>query len=70
MQIPAVLSEFARCKPMYKEFKGWQKDISKIRSFKALPKEAKSYILFIQRRLKVPIKIVSVGAERESNILL
>jgi len=69
-EIPALMSEFADCKPVYKEFNGWRKDISKTRSFSTLPKEAKSYILFIQRQLKVPIKIVSVGAEREANILL
>lgn len=69
-EIPALMSEFSNCKPVYKEFKGWKKDISKITSFNALPKEAKSYILFIQRELKVPIEIVSVGAERGANIFL
>lgn len=70
VEIPAVLSEFAKCKPVYKEFKGWKKDISRVRSFDALPKEAKSYILFIQNQLKVPIPIISVGAERNSIIRL
>ncbi len=69
-EIPALMSEFANCKPIYKDFKGWKKDISKVRSFNALPKEAKSYILYIQKQLHVPIKIISVGTERNSNIFL
>ncbi len=69
-EIPALMGNFEQCRPIYREFKGWQKDISKIRSFDALPKEAQSYILYIQRQLHVPIAIVSVGAEREANIFL
>jgi len=69
-ELPAMMSEFAKCKPVYKTFKGWKKDISKIRSFDALPKETKSYILYIRRELKIPVKIISVGAERTSNIFL
>lgn len=69
-EIPATMNDFSKCKPVYKTLKGWKKDISKIRSFNNLPKEAKSYILCIQRALQVPIKIVSVGAERDSNIFI
>lgn len=69
-EVPALMADFARCKPVYKEFKGWESDISKIRRLVDLPKEAKIYIKFIERQLKVPVKIVSVGAERKSNIIL
>ncbi len=69
-EYPSVTHQYYQCIPIYKTFKGWKKDISKIRSFDTLPKEAKSYILFIQRELRVPIKIISVGAERNSNIFL
>ena len=68
--VPALMTDFARCKPVYKEFKGWESDISKIRRLVDLPKEAKIYIKFIERQLKVPVKIVSVGAERKSNVIL
>jgi len=66
--VPAMMNEFSRCQPVYKEFKGWKKDISKIRKFKELPKEAQIYIKFIGKQLRVPIKIISVGAERNANI--
>ncbi|PIV37590.1 adenylosuccinate synthase [Candidatus Roizmanbacteria bacterium CG02_land_8_20_14_3_00_36_15] len=67
-EVPAMMNEFSRCQPVYKEFKGWKKDISKIRKFKELPKEAQIYIKFIGKQLRVPIKIISVGAERNANI--
>ena len=69
-EIPAMISDFDRCQPVYKEFKGWGSDVSKIRRFENLPKEAKIYLRFIEQQLKIPIKLVSVGAERESNIIL
>ncbi|MFZ6034681.1 MAG: adenylosuccinate synthase [Patescibacteria group bacterium] len=67
--IPALMSEFDKCKPVYREFKGWKQDISKVRKMSDLPKEARNYLDFIQKKLKTPIKIISVGAERSSNII-
>lgn len=67
--IPALMSEFDKCKPVYREFKGWKQDISKVRKMNDLPKEARNYLDFIQKKLKTPIKIISVGAERSSNII-
>lgn len=52
-------------KPQYRKFKGWKTDISKVRSFKKLPKQAKDYLYFIEKYLKVPITFISVGKERE-----
>jgi adenylosuccinate synthase len=52
-------------KPIYKEFKGWKKDISKIKSFAKLPKKAKDYLNFMEKYLEVPINFISVGKDRE-----
>ncbi|MFO8052682.1 MAG: adenylosuccinate synthase [Candidatus Omnitrophota bacterium] len=54
-----------KIKPIYKEFKGWNKDISKIKTFSKLPKEAKNYLNFIEKYLEVPINFISVGKDRE-----
>ena len=67
-EYPSITHDYYKCKPVYKVFKGWQKDISKIRKFKELPKEAKMYLKFIETELKVPIRIISVGPERNANI--
>jgi adenylosuccinate synthase len=52
-------------KPVYKEFRGWNKDISKIKSFSKLPKAAKTYLNFIEKYLGIPINFISVGKDRE-----
>lgn len=62
-------SELAKLKPVYKKFKGWNEDITKIRKFKKLPPACQKYIKFISSYLKIPVKIISVGAERKANIL-
>lgn len=59
----------AKVEPVYTEFKGWKCDISKARSYDELPEELKKYISFIETELQVPIKIVSVGADRAETIL-
>jgi len=69
-EAPSLMSLFEQCQPVYKTFKGWQKNISQIKKFENLPKEAQAYLKFIENELKIPIKIVSVGAERGDNIFL
>ncbi|HSH52414.1 MAG TPA: adenylosuccinate synthase [Bacteroidales bacterium] len=54
--------------PVYKKFKGWKEDISRIQSFANLPKTFKSYLQYIENQIKVPIKIISVGPNRNETI--
>jgi len=54
---------------VYEEHPGWKKDISGIRSFDALPAEAREYVLFVERKIRTPIKWISVGPRREQIIL-
>ena len=56
-------------KPIYKTFKGWEENISDTTSFEDLPNEAKEYIKFIEDFIKVPITFISVGPERNQNII-
>ncbi len=67
-EYPSITHEFYHCTPVYKVFKGWKKDISKIRKFKDLPPEAQKYVTFIGRSLKVPIRYIFVGPERGQTI--
>ena len=55
--------------PVYKEFQGWQADLTAMTSYDMLPSELKSYIEFIENEVGVPIKIVSVGPDRLQTIL-
>jgi len=70
LEVPSLIHEFEKCRPVYKEFKGWQKDISGMRKFGELPKEAQEYIKFIEKNLKVSVKYVFVGPERSQTIIL
>lgn len=56
--------------PIYKELPGWQQDISSVRTFSALPKEARDYVDFLQEQIQLPIKMISVGPHRDSIIHL
>ena len=52
--------------PIYKEFKGWNCDISNIKSYNDLPTNAKDYIEYIQNILDTKISIISVGPKTKS----
>jgi adenylosuccinate synthase len=66
---PADSHLISKLKPEYALFSGWKEDISGIRKYKNLPKHAKNYIEFIEKNLRVPIKMISVGPEREQIIV-
>ena len=56
--------------PVYKEFKGWQEDITQIKTESEIPIELKEYIAFIEAYVGVPIKILSVGPDRVQTLPL
>lgn len=56
-------------KPVYEELEGWNSSLDDIKSFDAMPKELKDYILYIEEKLGVPINLVSVGPDRTQTIL-
>ena len=51
--------------PIYKSFKGWNKDITAITDFTALPGEMKDYISYLDNFLGVPVKFISNGPGRD-----
>ncbi len=55
-------------KPVYKEFKGWEKSEG-IREFEELPKEAKDYILALEELCNAKIGIISTSPDREDTII-
>ena len=54
----------SKVRPVYEEVGGWAEDISGIRSFADLPKNAQVYIKKIEEFTKVPVKFISVGPKR------
>jgi adenylosuccinate synthase len=55
--------------PIYKEFNGWKKEISKATTLPELPRELIDYIKFVEGELKVPFTIISVGPDRKQTII-
>jgi adenylosuccinate synthase len=53
----------------YHNFDGFKSDLKNIKEFEKLPENCKKYISFIEDYLGLPIKIVSVGADREETIV-
>ncbi len=56
--------------PVYETFKGWNSDISNAKSLDELPENAKIYLDKLQELVGIPIKIISVGPDREQTIIL
>ncbi|WP_294592242.1 adenylosuccinate synthase [uncultured Rikenella sp.] len=55
--------------PIYKEFEGWSCDINGIRRYEEFPRQFKEYVEFIERETGVPVKIISVGPDRDETIV-
>ncbi len=58
-----------KIEPVYVEFPGWKTDMTKMTSEDEFPEEYNAYISFIEEETGVPVKIVSVGADREQTIV-
>lgn len=55
--------------PVYKEFKGWKRNLTEIKSENELPVEFKEYVKYIEEALGVPVKIISLGPDREQTLV-
>jgi len=56
-------------KPVYKELKGWNRDMTKMTSEDEFPQEFKDYVAFLEKELGVPICIISLGPDRKQTII-
>ena len=55
--------------PIYAELPGWKTDMSRMKSEDEFPEEFNAYLTFLEEELGVPVKIVSVGPDREQTIM-
>ena len=58
-----------KVEPVYTTLKGWNADLTQIRTIEAFPQELSDYIAFIEKELEIPITYVSVGPDREQTIV-
>lgn len=59
---------YAEITPVYKEFKGWKRDLTGVRREEDLPYEFMMYVKFIEQETGVPVRIISLGPDRENTI--
>ncbi len=55
-------------KPVYTNFEGWKCDLRDCRSYDEFPEAFKRYDDFIEQETGVPVKIISVGPDRDETI--
>lgn len=69
---PASMKKLEKCRPVYKEFPGWDFDPEDIvkKGYSALPATARDYIQFVSTHLAVPVYMVSVGPARHQTLVL
>jgi len=63
---PRVLAE---AEPILVDLEPWAEDVSGVRSFDELPKAARTYVNRIERLVEAPVRLISVGPDREQTIL-
>ena len=67
---PYQQNVFYNADPVYETYEGWSEDITSVRSFDDLPENAKKYITAIEDFIEIPITFISVGPERNQNIVI
>jgi adenylosuccinate synthase len=69
-ELPASLSDFELCQPVYQTLPGWADDLTGIRRWSDLPEAARNYVEFVAQQVGVRASIVSVGPDRRQTILV
>ncbi|WP_270757533.1 adenylosuccinate synthase [Longicatena caecimuris] len=68
--IPSNIEDLQKAKPIYEIFDGWNEDIANISHYDELPENAKIYLRRIEELCHTKISMISVGPERNSNIIV
>ena len=67
---PTNINLHKHLEPVYREFEGWNCDITNAKKYDELPENAKIYLKELESLIDVPIKIISVGPGREQTIFI
>lgn len=55
--------------PVYTDFEGWKCDLRRCRTYEEFPEAFKRYVDFIERETGVPVKVISVGPDRDETVI-
>ncbi len=62
--LPLGPASLAKMQASYESLPGWKNPISTLTTWEGLPQEARAYVRFIEEKVGLPIRLVSVGPER------
>jgi adenylosuccinate synthase len=65
----ADMDTLAEVEPIYETLPGWKQEISQLRRWDELPQEAKQYVMVLEKLVGAPIRMVSVGPERNATLI-
>ncbi|MDY7529830.1 MULTISPECIES: adenylosuccinate synthase [Cryobacterium] len=65
-EVPVSQSDFHHAKPIYEDFPGWTEDITGVRTFEELPRNAQDYVLALEKMSGARISAIGVGPGREA----
>jgi adenylosuccinate synthase len=68
-EVPVSQTDFHHAVPIYEEFPGWSEDITGVRSFDELPKNARDYVLALEAISGSRISAIGVGPDREAIVV-
>jgi adenylosuccinate synthase len=69
-EVPMTQTDFHHAVPVYELMPGWTEDITGARRIEDLPKNARSYVEFLQQQCNAPISAIGVGPEREQTVVV
>jgi adenylosuccinate synthase len=67
---PCHAEDLRRCRPIYETLPGWRCDVSGVRRVEDLPAEARHYLDRVSELVRVPVRVVSVGPDRQQTMFV
>jgi adenylosuccinate synthase len=69
-EIPMTQTEFHHAIPVYEYLDGWWEDLSGVREFAGLPRNAQAYVRAVEEIIGAPVAAVGTGPRRDQTLQL
>jgi adenylosuccinate synthase len=66
---PNAEYKLQQSKPIYNELPSWDEDVSEVRRFEDLPKNAQKFVEFVEEQTNTPVTMIGVGPRRDQVIV-
>jgi len=68
-EVPLTQTDFHHARPVYEYLDGWTEDLSAVRAFDDLPKNAQRYVVALEEMSGSRVSAVGVGPDREATVV-